>query len=496
MCKHNAAQWPDAWQPRAPFRKLAISWKLAARTRTERKPSLLSRAPESARQIPGPRGHVLFGSLPDLKQDPLGFYQRCAQQYGPVTRLRWGLSSVPHYLVTHPDDVEHVLHRNQRNYPKGETFTKPMGTLAGQGVFSSDGDIWRRERRFVQPVFHPERLLPFETTILDAAEKTVQRWQTFSDTNQNFDLAAEMTSLTLRIICQTLFGSVPSGELDSFTQAIRTGTRYIRYRMTHPFAPPLQVPTKTNRDFLSARRLIDRFLFTLIAERQSTTAAGDDVLARLLIARDETTGQAMSQQQVRDELITLLIAGHETLASSLSWTWYLLMQNPAQESVLRAELHQILGKRNPRTSDLAKLPFLRGILEESMRLYPPLWSIRRQAIEDDCVGGYDIPAGSIIILCQYVTHRHPDFWEYPERFDPTRFTPERTAARHRFAYFPFGLGARQCVGNHMAMMEGMLILARLVQGFRPTRVSQEPVEPDPSAALRPKQGILVKVRSV
>jgi cytochrome P450 len=263
--------------------------------------------------------------------------------------------------------------------------------------------------------------------------------------------------------------------------------------MNHAFALPASWPTRRNRKFARAKQLLDAMVFTLIDERRRSGEDRGDLLSMLLRARDEDTGEGMSDEQLKDEAMTLILAGHETTGAALSWTWYLLSLNPEARFKLHAELDHVLGGREPNLEDLERLPYARGTFSESMRLYPPAWGQPRETIAEDVLGGYHIPARAFINLSQWVTHRHPDFWENPESFDPERFSPERSAGRHRYAYFPFGGGARGCIGNNFALMEAHLVLAKLAQRFTLDLVPGHPVEPDPTFTLRPRHGMRMKI---
>jgi cytochrome P450 len=444
----------------------------------------------TAQGPPTQRGHWLFGNVREVQQDPLALYARARAQFGDVVRLR-AIASVCWYLVTHPYDVEHVLQTNQRNYRKPDVFNNPVGLLAGRGLLTSEGDFWRHQRRLVQPAFHRERLAALATLMTNAAESTAERWSRYAESGVSVDVAVEMMRLTLKIVSLALFSTDISAKADRAGPAVRVAFEHVNHRMSHPLALPERIPTSRNRRFLKAKRTLDEMVFGIINERRRTGEDRSDLLSLLLLTRDEETGEGMSDQQLRDEVMTLLLAGHETTAAALSWTWYLLSLHPDVEFKLHAELAHGLGRRAPTFDDLPRLCYTTMVFEESMRLYPPAWGQPRQAIADDCVGGYHIPAGSIISLCQWVTHRHPDFWENPEQFDPERFTPERSADRPRFAYFPFGGGPRQCIGNNFAMMEAQLILATLAQRFSLDLVPRHPVEPDPTFTLRPRYGMLM-----
>lgn len=441
---------------------------------------------------PARPGHFLFGSIRDVQRNPLRFYVDTRQQYGDIVRLR-ALPSYYWYLVSHPRDVEHVLQTNQANYRKPDVaFNRPMSLLTGESLLTSEGQYWRRQRRLAQPAFHRAKLAALAGVMTESAQITAARWEELAQSNQIVDISAEMTRLTLQVASRTLFSIDVSGAADVMGSAMRVTFEYINHRMLNLFALPESIPTLRNRRFLQARRTLDELVYRIISERRRDLTAckeANDLLAMLLVARDEETGEGMTDRQLRDEVITLMLAGHETGASALAWTWYLLDAHPNVAVKLRAELKNVLSGRVPTFDDLSHLPYTRMIFDEAMRLYPPAWGLLREAIQQDEIGGYRIPAKSLVLVCQWVTHRHPDVWESSNEFDPERFAPERAKARPKFAYFPFGGGARGCIGANFALMEAQLILATLAQRFTPRLVAGHKVEPDPTFTLRPRDGL-------
>jgi cytochrome P450 len=304
----------------------------------------------------------------------------------------------------------------------------------------------------------------------------------------------EMTRLTLQVAGLSLFGTDLTGAASAIGSASRIVFEHASYRLNSVFPLPEWVPTRRNRRFVRARRVLDEAVFSMIAERRRDGSERRALLALLMAARDED-GSAMTDAQLRDEVVTLMLAGHETTAATLAWTWYLLSEHPGEAAKLHAELDAVLGGRAPSVGDLSRLTYTEMVIQEAMRLYPPAWGIARQSLAEDELGGYRLPAGSIVALGTYVTHRLPELWEEPDRFDPERFTPERSAGRPRFAYLPFGGGARQCVGASLAMLETRLVLATLAQRFRPRLVSGHPVVPDPTFTLRPRFGLPMTVHA-
>lgn len=327
----------------------------------------------------------------------------------------------------------------------------------------------------------------------DAAELMLDRWRTHAEQGRAVDVFSEMMRLTLEIVGRTLLSSDVSGDTDAVGQAVTILREHVNYRAMRLFTLPERFPTPRNLRFKRALRTVDTVVYGMIEERRRAGRDTGDLLSMLLLTRDEETGEGMSDKQLRDEVMTIFLAGHETTASVLAWTWYLLSAHPEVEGRLHDELSQVLDGRPPTFEDLPHLKYTRMVIEESIRLYPPAWSVGRTAIADDEIGGYRIPANSQVTLSPYVTHRHRAFWENPERFDPERFTPERVAERPRYAYFPFGGGPRQCIGNEFAMMEAQLILAMVAKTYRLRQIPGHPVEPEPVITLRPRHGVLMDV---
>ncbi|MFH7027550.1 MAG: cytochrome P450 [Heteroscytonema crispum UTEX LB 1556] len=437
---------------------------------------------------PGPQGAAIVGSLPDLQKDPLNFLLNLRREYGNVARFRLGTRSL--YLVSHPDDIKHVLQENHKNYHKSLGYQK-LESFLGQGLLTSEDDVWRRDRKLMQPAFHRDRISGFSQTMINATEAMLERWKGFASRGEAINVTAEMMRLTLTIVCLTLFTSDISDEASDVGQALTVVLRHANNRISSLFPLPENFPTEENYRFQQALKTLDRVVYNLINERRQSGEDTGDLLSMLVFARDEETGESMSEKQLRDEVMTIFLAGHETTANALSWTWYLLSKHPDVERRLDAELKEVLGGRVPTLFDLKNLKYTLQVLNETMRLYPPVWEIGRENIGTDQLGGYDIPSNSTIILSAYVTHRHPDFWENPEGFDPERFSPEHSGNRPQYAYFPFGGGPRTCIGNNFALMEAQLVIADIAQKYRLELVPGHVVEPEPMITLRPRNGILM-----
>jgi cytochrome P450 len=427
-----------------------------------------------------------------MHRDPLGFIL-ATRRYGEVVGMRFVFS--PAYLIYHPDDVRHVLQENHFNYNKDLFTYHVMRPVLGNGLFTNDGDSWLHQRRLAQPAFHRKRLATYAALMAEATDAMLASWQARREADEPLDIDEEMMRLTLRIVGQALFSIDLAGETSTVGQSVTTLVKLLGDYVYAPF-PPISVPTSRNRHMQAAIHELETVTADIIKERRAHNADTGDLLSMLLLARDEETGEGMNDRQVRDEVMTLLLAGHETTANTLTWTWYLLSQYPQVESRLHAELAMVLGGNAPTLEHLPQLTYTSMVLQEALRLYPPIWVLSRKALADDELGGYHIPQGSMVVLSPYVTHRHPAFWEQPEVFDPDRFTPERVAARPHFAHFPFGGGPRLCIGNNFALMEAQLVLATVAQRYRLRLVPGHPVVPEAKITLRPRYGMPMTLQRI
>jgi cytochrome P450 len=439
---------------------------------------------------PGPHGQFLLGSIRDFQSDPLNFIQQVASEYGPVARFR--LANVVFNLVSHPDGIQQVLQSNNHNYIKGEFFD-PVRQMAGDGLFASEGAHWLRQRRLMQPAFHRQRIAGFADIMVRQTEGMLERWETLADTGEPVDVSQAFTELTMRIIAETMFSVQLAEDVHRISEALTLLLADLDYRFQVPFYPRIGFPTLRNLRAQKALHTVDEVLYPIIQERRNHEGQQVDLLQMLMGARDEETGEGMSDQDLRDELITMFVAGHETTAVLLTWLFHILSSEPEWEVRLVDEVSTVLSGRQPGFEDLPSFPMLRMAIDETLRLYPPLWLTNRNAVQDDEICGYRIRAGEVVGIAPYVTHRLPAYWPDPERFDPLRFEPERSAGRPRFAYLPFGGGPRQCIGNNFALQEAQLIFATLVPRFRLQAIPERPVKVNPSATLRPKDGLWMRV---
>jgi cytochrome P450 len=422
--------------------------------------------------------------------DPIDYLLASFRTFGDVVCTR----AVPFrsLFLAHPDHIKHVLQDNARNYVKGIVIAK-LKVLIGEGLFTSEGDFWRRQRRLSQPAFHRDHLAGFAATMTETTAAMLDRWAARARTGTPFDVSAEMSGLTLGIVGRALFSRVLDAHADDVGQALTDALAIVNERAIRFLPSPIWWPSATNRRLRRAIAVLDRVVYDIIETRRRTATQPRDLLTMLLLARDEETGAGMTDRQLRDEVMTFLLAGHETTAVALTWTWYLLDRHPAVAERLRAEVAAALGTRTPTVDDLPRLGYARMVVEEAMRLYPPVWGFMRQAIDEDRVGGFTIPKRSVVTISPYVTHRHPSYWHDPEGFDPERFTPERIRSRPRFAYLPFSGGPRLCIGNEFALMEAQLVLAMTVQRYRLRLVPGTGVEAESRLTLRPRGGLPMTV---
>ena len=446
---------------------------------------------------PGPRGLPRLDDLRELQQSPLAAVLKALRQYGDLVHYPLGPLAV--YLANHPDHARHVLQDNSKNYSKDTFQYNLLQSVTGHGLLTSDGAFWLRQRRLAQPAFHRERVAALIDLMAGATDEMLVRWEPAARTGRPLDVAEEMMRLTLDIVSKALFSIDMSHEAAGLAEAVLTVLDHVVYRARSLGMIPAGLPTQRNRRFSAALAALDDAVYRLIAERRRNgTAAPNDLLSMLMAAQNQDQGAStaggpdqMTDRQLRDEVMTLLIAGHETVASALTWTWYLLSQDRDVEAKVRAEAE----RSDPRALARATAPtYTRMVLDEALRLYPPAWLITRRALAGDEIGGYRIPPGALVVLSPYAMHRHPAFWEDPERFDPQRFSAEHSADRPRFAYIPFGGGPRLCIGNVFALVEAQVVLASVARAYRLELVAGQTIVPEPSVTLRPKHGLLICIR--
>lgn len=436
---------------------------------------------------PGPHAGRWHADPGPYIADRLGYLTRLVQTYGEVCRFRMGLWDI--YLLTHPDHVRQVLVNDHTKVTKSKVI-KASQALLGKGLLTSEGAFHRRQRRLMAPAFHRQRIAGYAETMVRHAAALAQNWQD----GQTVDMHAEMNRVTLAIIGETMFGARTEAAARVVSRALEINFGMLN-RLTSPWhflAGLLHV--RENVRFFRARRQLNRIVYGFIAQRHRETEQRDDVLQMLLEARDtEGDGGGMSDRQIRDEVLIIFLAGHETTANALAWTWYLLARHPEVEARLHAELDRVLAGRPPTLDDVAALTYTRCVIEESIRLYPPAYVIDRATQSDMAIGGFRIRRGTTIFLSPYLTHRDARWYPNPEQFDPDRWSAEAKAARPKYAYFPFGAGPRVCIGEQFAWTEAILVLASLAQHWQGHLQTDAPVVPQPLIVLRPASGIPMRL---
>lgn len=394
--------------------------------------------------------------------------------YGDLFQVRIG----PRTLVfaLHPDAVERISVSHRQNYEKRRSYDPVRRYLLGDGLVVSTGDLWRRQRKLMAPFYTPKGVQAYAALMIRDGERLAERWQGLARDGAEVEISEEMTQVTASIILKAMFGVETIAAMEGMKDAVSTMIAFVDNQMTG-VRLPLWVPTARNRGYRAARVLVRGTIESLISRRRATAEADwpDDLLSRLMHARDEETGQPMSESLLRDESITTFFAGHETTARTMTFAWYALATHPAAAERLHAELDRVLGGRTPTVEDVRQLPYTLQVVKEVLRLYPPAPFYVRDAVAADEIGGFAVPAGAAVMLSPYYTHRHAGFWEDAEKFDPDRWTREREAGRHGHAYHPFAAGPRVCIGNNFSLLESHLLLAILAQRFAPQlRAGSEP----------------------
>jgi cytochrome P450 len=435
---------------------------------------------------PGPNEGLKRWSLEPVKANPLEYFAKLARDYGDVAGIR--VLNFGSIFINHPDTIEEVLVTHARKYSKGRVL-RANRHVFGEGLLTSEGEFWLRQRRLVQPAFHRARIASYAATMVEYAQRMLNGWRS----GEERDAHQEMMRLTLQIVGKTLFDADVESDAQevgkSLELLLEIGANFLRTIFV-----PHWLPTPTNLRVKREVAQIEKILYRIIGERRASGRDAGDLLSMLLAAQDED-GSRMTDKQLRDEAITLFLAGHETTASTLSWTWWLLAQNHGAEAKLHAELDAVLGDRAPSLDDLANLPYTGHVITESLRLYPPAWGMARLAVEDHEIAGFPVTKGMGVAMAQWVVHRDPRWYDAPEEFRPERWQGDLMKRLPRFAYFPFGGGPRQCIGNTFALMEAALILATIAQKFRLRLVPDHPVVPLASITMRPRHGIRVVLES-
>lgn len=438
------------------------------------------------RIAPGPPGHFLLGNLREFRRDVLGLVVGAAAEFGDIVRCRLGPQIV--HLINHPDHIEQILQKRAANYDKRTRSSAAIKAISGDSLLTCNGEFWKRQRRMDAPAFHHRQIAGFADKMTTATAAMLDKWRAGPAT---LDIASEMARLTYTIVGRTLFSFDTGEDAETVEKAMRIILPHVFGRLGNLINPPGWLPTPANRRFSRSLADVDRVVYRIIDQHRQAEESGmpdNDLLAMLMSVRDGD-GAALNDTQLRNETITFLLAGHETTANALTWIFHLISSHPETERRMLEEISTVLGGRTPTLADLPQLTYTKTVIQESMRLYPPIWIIERRVIEEDSLGGYTLPAGSAVVISPYALHRHPAFWQEPEKFDPLRFAispPE--------AYIPFGAGPRFCIGNEFAMMEAQLITVMVMQAFHLQPVPGHPVEPQPDITLRPRHGMKMTLR--
>ena len=443
------------------------------------------------RTPPGPRGNLLLGSLAEIRRDNVLAFLDAWRRYGDTVRFR---GPVTLYLLAHPDAVKHVLQDQAANYPRPPFVRDRLQAIVGGGLVGAEGAGWVRSRKLAQPAFRRHSLEGYGRQFAEATGEVLDSWGAGADTGRPLDVESEMVRVSLANLTASLFQADWRREIARVGPAVGEILAFANSAVTSVL-DTARLPLPATRRFRRNLDLLDGFLYPLIAARRRNPG-GDDLVSMLVSVVDSETGTGLTDKQVRDETISFFIAGHATIASALTWVWYLLSTHPEAWRRLRAEVDEVLGGRPPAVADLPRLTWTTMVVQETMRLYPPIYLILRRATAGDEVGGYRIPAGANIVLCPYVTHRHPGFWDNPEGFEPERFAAEAARARHRMAFFPFSGGPRRCIGEGFAQLQLPLVVAMVAQRYRLSLLPARPAEVEAAVTLRPRAPMLMRVDRV
>ncbi|MDI1277626.1 cytochrome P450 [Methylobacter sp.] len=434
--------------------------------------------------IPKIKAEFLLGNLRQMKANPFQALCDWQRDYGDLVSFRLAIRRF--YLISHPKLIEQALIKQSDIFVKMYDPKKPTGLalVLGQGLVTSQDELWQRQRRLMQPVFQRSNLASLHSQIVTAGNNLLARWRLLGDGAQ-VNLADEMMQVTLEVITQTMFSTSVLDKIEHIAPALDTALRYAAKSVMNPLRLPLSIPTQANREFNAASALLDEVIYGIIEQRRSQPSAHNDLLAMLLNASDDN-GNLMSDKQIRDEVTTIFSAGHETTANLLSWTLYLLARHPDVLAKLRQELDTLLHGNVPTAEDLQQLVYTRAVLNESMRFRPPVGIMMRKIIKDTEIDGYSLKQGRLAIFSIYNIHHHPDFWQQPEQFDPERFLSDEN---RRFSFMPFGTGERVCIGNHFALLESQLLLSMIIQNFDLQLLNTDEAEIEMAVTLKPKGGV-------
>jgi len=434
--------------------------------------------------------NVFLGNMLQLRNERIQFFLQQQKDLGNVYRIVIPTRKV--MVVSDPEWIKYILVDNNKNYGKSFAYDS-IKIFLGNGLLTSEGEFWKRQRRLAQPAFHKEKLNLMFQNMVEQTQKCIEKLDVYADTNLSFDLSKELYKLTLDIVNSTLFYNEVDNTTDTIYKLVSEGSEYITRRIDTPIQLPDWVPTPHKQREKKVLQTMDEVFFSVIDRRRKQDVQHEDLLSMLMEARDEETGETMSNQQLRDEILTIFVAGHETTQIALAWSFYLLSQNPDKLKILMNEIEQELKGEIPTPVSIRGLHYLKQVIDESMRCFPPAWIMGRKTIEPDVIDGYEIPAGTNVIMPIYVVHHDASIWENPDEFKPERFAIENLKEKHKYSFFPFGGGPRLCIGNNFAIQEMQVCLAMILQKFKVEVDDNFVPELDPLVTLRPKNTLYAKI---
>lgn len=462
----------------------------------EKKETITNERPSAKQLPPSPKEkHWFFGNVGSLVRDFLGFMKKTVAEVGPIAWLTSPLVKI--CIIFDPEMIKYVVQENNKNYTKGMVF-RHLIPILGNGLLTSEGEFWRRQRRLAQPAFHKQRLAEMVNSMVECTKELIREWEEKYPEGSKINITKEMNRIALVIVSSALFKSDVKKEFSSINQNLTFLVEVITKRFRFPFLPPLWVPTRLNLKQKAAIKELDKVIQNIIDKKRKTGASEKegDLLDMLMEAVDEETGEKMSDKQLRDEVMTIFLAGHETSANALAYLWLLLSENPQAERKVVEEIQNLLQGRAPEAEDLKNLVYLRQVIHETLRLFPPVYAFERCSIEEDVIGGYHIPKRTNVIVPAFIVHRLPAYWDEPDQFRPERFESEKMKKMPRYAFFPFGGGPRLCIGDQFAIFEMLVVVSMLRQKFRLHKPEDYQLKLDPLVTLRPREDIVLLLEKI
>jgi len=444
---------------------------------------------QNDKQIPViPPGHWFFRNSLEVLKDPLAFFSKTFTEYGDFYDVNANFFTI--YIVANPDYIQEIMVTNKTDYGKSDDY-KVLKNSLGNGLLTSEGEFWKKQRRIAQPAFHRNSIKMLLSTMVSSTQVSVEKMKSL----KQVDILEEMNFLALDIVTKALLGTTIDTDLKKIQESIAIGNKYLSKKIMKPLSLPIWLPTPESIRYKKSRKFSRDIVLDIINNRKNDPTEHHDLLSMLMNAKDEETGEKMSTQQLRDETITMFVAGHETTSNALAWTFYLLSLHPDKMQTLQEEIDTVLKGEAPTFEDLKELKYTEMVISEGLRMYPPAWSMGRQVVNDTVMHGYKLKKNTKLIIDVHTLHHHPKHWENPAIFEPERFSPERKKQRHKYAYIPFGAGQRMCIGNNFAMMEMKVVLTMFLQNFKLSMAKDAPeVVPEAMVTLSPKNGILMDVK--